>query len=234
VFATDLSDADSRLTSWIIGRATRQAEDDCSDVFFQGTDPAVWVAREQASRNALIFCAVDEAGLMSDPIKVELEYDAIGTPVSAESGPVAWVGEPTTLEPLVTDKPVCWSDRPSCRRATGTCACVPSTWSATCLPGRQRWFATRRYLLNRALPGARPTPTDHRTTDHVDTVVAESLVQRVLRLARATARGGLGHAVVATGDVASEALCTDCCLFCELTGVVVYVNTLDGAADHQH
>ncbi len=47
----------------------------------------MWIARDQVSWNALMFCAVDEAGLMSDPIKVQLDYDAIGTLVPAEAGP---------------------------------------------------------------------------------------------------------------------------------------------------
>ncbi len=145
VFATDLSDADSRVASWIIGQATRRGKDDCSDVLFQGTDAAVWVGREQVAWNALVLCAVDEAGLMSDPIKVELEYDALGTLVPGESGPVSWVAEPTTLEPLVTDEPVCRSDRPSCRRHREPSEVAPHSLSGTSKLQSAYTFSGREY-----------------------------------------------------------------------------------------
>ncbi len=145
VLASDLTDAHSRVASWIVGQATRQAEDDCSDVLVQGTQPAVWIGRDQAAWNALIFCAVDEAGLVSDPIKVELEYDAIGTVVHAESGPVAFVPAPTTLEPLVTDEPVCRSDRASCRRYREPSEVEPHGLSGTSKLQSAYTFSGREY-----------------------------------------------------------------------------------------
>ena len=82
---------------------------------------------------------------MSDPIKVELEYDAIGTVVHAESGPVAFVPAPTTLEPLVTDEPVCRSDRASCRRYREPSEVEPHGLSGTSKLQSAYTFSGREY-----------------------------------------------------------------------------------------
>jgi hypothetical protein len=169
ILAADLRDSHSRVASWIVGQATRQADDDCSDVLVQGVEPAVWIARDQVSWNALMFCAVDEAGLMSDPIKVQLDYDAIGTLVPAEAGPVAWLSALATLEPLVTDEPVCRSDRPSCRRYRESSEVLPHSLSETPNLQSAYTFSGREYApeiaVQHAVVDTRP-PSDGTLVTH--------------------------------------------------------------------